>query len=184
MKISLKKEVEIKTFSDKQKCTKIINIRNTLQQLPKEGLQAEDPDDKKRLQPPAQSVNCWTCDNKWRKDSGEGGRCTWRWEEGERGAPQPPHRCQVQRKVWAQDGTFHLKSVSQWGGCHPPLQATDTSAQDHTKDLTRPGLSRACGPSRDCGVAWMHRCADLWEKPRWSSRPREKARDTATRSGL
>ena len=58
MKISLKKEVEIKTFSDKQKCTKIINIRNTLQQLPKEGLQAEDPDDKKRLQSPAQSVNC------------------------------------------------------------------------------------------------------------------------------
>lgn len=42
MKISLKKEVEIKTFSDKQKWTKI-NIRNTLQQLPKEGLQAEDP---------------------------------------------------------------------------------------------------------------------------------------------
>lgn len=67
---------------------------------------------------------------------------------------------------------------------HPPLQATDTSAQDHTKDLTRPGLARACGPSRDCGVAWMHRCGDLWEKPRGSSRPREKARDTATCSGL
>lgn len=43
MKTSLRKEVEIKTFSDKPKWTEIINIRNTLQQLPKEALQAEDP---------------------------------------------------------------------------------------------------------------------------------------------
>ena len=41
MKTSLRKEVEIKTFSDKPKWTEIINIRNTLQQLPKEALQAE-----------------------------------------------------------------------------------------------------------------------------------------------
>ena len=67
---------------------------------------------------------------------------------------------------------------------HPPLQATDTSAQDHTKDLTRPGLTWGCGPSRDCSVAWMHRYADLWEKPSGSSRSREKDRDTPTRSGL
>lgn len=43
MKTSLRKEVEIKTFSDKPKWNEIINIRNTLQQLPKEALQAEDP---------------------------------------------------------------------------------------------------------------------------------------------
>lgn len=42
MKTSLRKEVEIKTFSDKPKWTEI-NIRNTLQQLPKEALRAEDP---------------------------------------------------------------------------------------------------------------------------------------------